>query len=356
MPPLAASRRTLARAIVAASATLSLALLATACGGDSTGPSVTSPPDGATKTLLVDASQQFAYVDLASTAQLVTVDQPASSTAWDMGFFSTTVALNGGASGPADVTAYCVCGNASASDEAVAAMTPQSELADFDRVTAANIPPDGTFQADQPAPAIEGWFTGVPPAVAAAPTNSWIVRYTASPALLAKFRVTAIANATATSPGQVSIEYAAQTAPGGAFGPVVARTVSVGSTPAYVALDATGAGTADAHDLRIEGYTIRLGADAAAVLVESTPFADVTADFAASVPAMVFRTDATASVFNEQPWYRYNITNSNPPQIWPTYNVYLVKRGAEVFKVQLIGYYDEAGQSRRITMRYAQLR
>jgi hypothetical protein len=154
----------------------------------------------------------------------------------------------------------------------------------------------------------------------------------------------------------VTIEYAAQTVAGGAFGPVVTRTVSVGSVPAYVLLDATGAGSAGDHDLRIEGYDIRLNGGNTAVLVESTPFPDITADFAASVPASVFRGDATAGVFNQDPWYRYNITNSNPPQIWPTYNVYLVKRGTEVFKVQLIGYYDTAGQSRRVTLRYAQLR
>jgi hypothetical protein len=55
-----------------------------------------------------------------------------------------------------------------------------------------------------------------------------------------------------------------------------------------------------------------------------------------------------------KPWYRYNITGTDN-QIWPTYDVYLVRRGSDVYKVQLVGYYDAGGRSRQITVRYAPL-
>jgi hypothetical protein len=61
----------------------------------------------------------------------------------------------------------------------------------------------------------------------------------------------------------------------------------------------------------------------------------------------------SADVFGETPWYRYNLTGNH--QVWPTYDVYLVKRGSEVYKIQLIGYYGPAAEPRQITFRYHRL-
>jgi hypothetical protein len=58
-------------------------------------------------------------------------------------------------------------------------------------------------------------------------------------------------------------------------------------------------------------------------------------------------------VFNSHPWYRYNLTGENI--IHPTFDVYLVKRGDDVYKVQLINYYGAAGEPRHVTFRYARL-
>jgi hypothetical protein len=62
-----------------------------------------------------------------------------------------------------------------------------------------------------------------------------------------------------------------------------------------------------------------------------------------------------AGVFDTSKWYRYNLTGADH-QVWPTFDVYLVKRGADVYKVQLINYYGPGGEPRRITFRYAKLR
>lgn len=62
----------------------------------------------------------------------------------------------------------------------------------------------------------------------------------------------------------------------------------------------------------------------------------------------------SAAIFDQKRWYRYNLTGTDH-QVWPTYDVYLVKRGSEVYKVQVTGYYGAAGQPRQITFRYARL-
>lgn len=73
---------------------------------------------------------------------------------------------------------------------------------------------------------------------------------------------------------------------------------------------------------------------------------------AADVPAA---TDSrwAADVFDTKKWYRYNLTGNH--DVSPTFEVFLVRRGSEVFKVQLTGYYGPAGETRRITVKYAKL-
>ena len=73
----------------------------------------------------------------------------------------------------------------------------------------------------------------------------------------------------------------------------------------------------------------------------------------AAVDARAYATDRYAGVFATQPWYEYNILGDH--RISPNFNVYLVKRGSEVYKVQLISYYATDGTSRQITVRYARL-
>ena len=112
-------------------------LLVAACGSDAT---TSPPPPPVTATLTVDASQAFAYVKLGVPAQVVTVSDAATSAAWDLGFFATNVIVNGGAVGPAGVTAYCICQNATATDASVMTMTVDNQLTTFEAVGEAAIP------------------------------------------------------------------------------------------------------------------------------------------------------------------------------------------------------------------------
>ena len=332
--------------------------LVVGCASDTTGPTITPQ----TATLTVDASQAAAYVRLGTPATQVSVSDPSSSSAWDLAFQATTVTVNGGEAGPAGVLAYCICQNAQASNDAIRTMTPDNQLAAFENVTAASIPPDSAFRGDVLNPVISGWYSGTPgPAVTPQSSRSSIIRKGTSSPVLSKFRVIGITGATATNAGTIEFEYAIQPSPGAPFGPVRSAQADVRGGPVYFDLTAGAPGTSSAWDLRFSGYQIRLNGGVSgpgglsAVPDFTTPFAQIDAAYAASAPPQAYRSDSYAGVFAASPWYRYNITGTDN-QIWPTFNVYLVKRGNEVFRLQIVSYYSVTGAPRHITFRYARLR
>lgn len=59
------------------------------------------------------------------------------------------------------------------------------------------------------------------------------------------------------------------------------------------------------------------------------------------------------TAFAEHSWYRYNLAQGH--RIWPTYNVYLVRKGEQVYKLQVLSYYGVADTPRQVTFRYAPL-
>lgn len=80
---------------------------------------------------------------------------------------------------------------------------------------------------------------------------------------------------------------------------------------------------------------------------QASPFESVSA---ADIPP---NASWSADVFATSRWYRYNLAGDN--RISPTFDVYLIRRGASVYKIQLIDYYGPAGESRRISFRYAKV-
>jgi hypothetical protein len=109
--------------------------------------SPTEPTESAVSTLTVNASdaEAWAFVALSETPTLISVADPSSSTSWDLGFRASEVRVNGGAGGPGEVATYCVCQNAGGTLADYKAMTPATELADFEAVTAADIPAAGEW-------------------------------------------------------------------------------------------------------------------------------------------------------------------------------------------------------------------
>lgn len=340
-----------------------LALPAAAVGFACSDSSTEPPPPPVTAEVTVDASQAPAYVRLGTPTAAVTVSDPATSSAWDLSLFATTVTANGGAAGPGDVAVYCVCQNASASAVEIQAMTPANQLAAFEQTIVANIPAAAEFRTDSLSPAIAGWYAGSPgPAMTPVVTRAWLLREGASPnVLLGKFHVTNIASATATAAGVITFEYALQPSPGAAFSATETATVDTRNGPVYFDLSTGAVSTSANWDLLFSGFGIRMNGGVSgpgtlsAVPDDGTPFAQITATYAATAPAQAFRRDAFSGVFASNPWYRYNVTGTDN-QIWPTFNVYLVQRGGEVYKVQLTGYYGPTGASRQITLRTARLR
>jgi hypothetical protein len=309
---------------------------------------VVDPPVLAEGEFTVDASTAWQYVSLSDSA-VVRPTSPRESEGWDIAFFATNVTLNGGAAGPGGVTGACVCQNAGATNAQYLAMTPASELADFEAVT--SVPAGLTFTADVLTPAMTAWYTGSTAAATAAPSRVFLVRLSDGTSY-AKVHVTGIVPA-ATSFSSVTIEYAVQPTAAAAFGPTKSITIAAGSA---VDLNTDAASTsASAWDIRLEGITLLVnggvsGPGSAAVADATDTFANTTT---AVTQPQAYRTDRYAGIFGTTPWYRYNLAGDN--RITPTFDVYLLKRGSAVYKLQIINYYSATGASRNITFRYQQI-
>lgn len=336
---------------------LAALVLLAACDGSPT--SGGGPEEPQLLTVTLDGSTGWAYADLDAAAPAITVANPATNTAWDIAVNATSVMLNGGQAGPGGVLGWCLCQNESATNDQVKAFTAESQLAAFTATTAAVAPADpAAWKADSLASAITGWWSYDPAThvVSANPATVYYVR-TAEGTAYAKLRVTGLADAQRAHAGKVTLEYALQTSAAGPLGAVKQVTVDVSGGRVYFDLGTGAPGTATDWDIALEGYDIRVnggasGSGQAGAVLATEPFDAITN--AASPPASVFKGDTYGGVFKAQPWYRYNLTGSDH-QVWPTFNVYLLKRGSTLFKVQVTSYYGPAGETRRITLRYAKL-
>jgi len=154
-------------------------------------------------------------------------------------------------------------------------------------------------------------------------------------------------------------------------------TVDASTSSAFVALGeqphvVTGADTTSptAWDLNLNATNVALNAAggvtayclcgnealtdvAVMALTADAQLSTFTAASSAEIPAAA--TSFTADVFTTHKWYRYNLTG-NDHQIWPTFNVYLIKRRSAIYKVQITNYYSATGAPRQITIRSAQIR
>ncbi|HEX2202039.1 MAG TPA: HmuY family protein [Longimicrobium sp.] len=339
------------------SGTLAALFLLAACDGSPTGGDGAGEPEVLTVTL--DGSAGWAYADLDAASPAIAVPNPGASTAWDLAVNATSVMLNGGEAGPGGVVGWCLCQNASATNAQVMAFTADGNLAAFTAATAAAAPADAAaWRADSLAPAIGGWWTYDPAThvVAADPSKVFLVR-TAGGTAFAKLRVVALADAQRAHAGKVTFEYAVQPSAAAPLGETKRATVDVSGGRVYFDLAAGAVGTASAWDLAFEGYGIRVnggasGGGQAGAVAASEAFDAITD--AAAPPATVFKGDSYGGIFKTRPWYRYNLTGSDH-QVWPTFDVYFLKRGATMYKVQLTSYYGPAGETRRITLRYAKI-
>jgi hypothetical protein len=338
------------RALCTVAVPLLVALAATACSSDE----LSNPPEPTEGTLTVDASTGWAFASIVE-ENVVSVSDPTTSDAWDIGFNATSVMLNGGAAGPGGVVGSCLCQNAGASDAEIIAMTADGELSDYEAVTAADIPQDPhAYQPDALQTAINGWYSGTGSSAVAVSDAAWLLRLQDG-ASYAKLRVSALAGPTDAHAGQVTLEYAVQPTAEAAFGATQSVTLDA-STATSVDLNSGSTTPATGEwDLSLEGFDLRInggvsGSGAVGATPSPEPFEAVTT---AAVDSRAYQVDRFAGIFGTHPWYKYNLTGENI--IHPTFDVYLIKRGDDVYKVQLIDYYSAAGEPRHISIRYALL-
>lgn len=323
-----------------------------ACSTDDT----VAPRTPAAGTFTVDARSGFVYVSLADSTTVSPTPSASESVAWDLGLFATNATLNGGQAGPGGVTGYCVCQNTATNPTNAQwlAMTPASEAADFD--TLSRVPAGAQFTSDVLTPAFTGWYQGTGAGATARPDTVYFIRFSDSSGV-AKVRVTQLASATATSAGRVTLEYATAANGATSFGPTQTATLDL-ATGAKSFDFQTGQATTSAADwdLRLDGFTARVNGGVSgpgkggAAKISGMTYGAATP---ASTSANAFRIDAYAGVFGTSRFYKYNIGGDN--RITPTFDVYLLKRGSTVYKLQITNYYNATGTARFITFRYAEL-
>ncbi len=327
-----------------------LALTVTACNTSD----VAAPPPPIAGTVTVDASAGWVYLDLASGNTVTPAPSPDESSSWDVALFGTNVMLNGGAAGPAGVTGTCLCQNANATNDDVLAMTPAAELADFDAVT--SVPAGTQFTEEQLVPAINDWLNGNGSSATANANRVYIVRLAGGTAF-AKVRVLSLENPTANSVGRVTLEYAVQPSATAAFGNVMTTTVDVtGASETLVDLNpAAGVSLNEGWDLSLRGFTMRTNGGVSGTAQGGAATATVSFNEATAtgLDSRAFRSDGFSGVFATNRFFRYNIAGDN--RISPTFDVYLIRRGSTVYKLQIVDYYNDTGAPRHITFRYEQI-
>ena len=328
------------------------AVALSACSSDDT----VAPRPLAAGAFTVDARTGFVYVNLADSTTVTPTPTAGASGAWDIALFGTTVTLNGGEAGPGGVSGFCICQNSAANltTEQWLALTPESELADFDAVT--SVPAGADFETETLTPAITGWYAGSGATATARTDSTYFVRFSDSSGI-AKVRIASITGASAANAGVVTLEYATALNAAAAFG--TTQTIQLDLSTGAKNFDfQTGQVTASATDwdLRVDGWTMLVNGGmsgpgkGAATRITTATFADATP---ASTNARNFRIDRYTGVFGTSPFYKYDLQGDNV--VTPTMDVYLLKRGADVYKLQITGYYSPTRQARFITFRYAQI-
>ena len=314
------------------------------------------------------AAPSFVYFDLETMSQVALTEAEAqTNTQWDVAFKRSGVYLNNANSASA-VSAYFTGNNAEFFDANGAAIsdafinaTPDTELADFTNVTAANIPLDTTmFVADETNNILDSFYhyNFTTHSVTAADTHYFIL---SSDDTFSKIRVTDITTL-GRDIASLTVNYANQTASDTAFSTaessVVIDTASAcaGFQAVYVDL-AIGQVVAEGDDWDLHmpcnadntaaGFEMNIPSDAQAMQ-------DFDNAYAAIDPAAIhyygFQSNQyTIKAFDANPWYQYGVNGGHT--LWSQYGVYLIKTETATYKFQMTSYYNELNESGNISFR-----
>lgn len=332
-----------------------------------------SDPTGLGKTTPEPAVNQivtFGPINASSTDTLVyfsfaTGGLVARSADWDLAFRRYELRLNSPAIGGAtskNVLGYSVDNNKLATDAEVLAFSPTSTLSAFDALRDGAIPSDDKFQTDRLTENKQGYLnlSGIP---SANPAAYWKVRLAGGG--YATLHATNIVFTPQFAVQSLTLESRVQT--GVVLGPPQSVLLTPNGQPVLINLS-TNTVVASANgcnwDVRFDpspsqlAITVNASCNAGSYPGPASPtFASATSasdapQYGAFLATLVG--PIPNSVVDKSAPFRYNLTGMD--RLHPAFNVYFVKSGVKIFKLQVTDYYSNTGASGFPTIRYARIR
>lgn len=352
------------RSSVAAILVLLPALSLGACESDSSGPSA---PLNVVGTAELDASStsQFVYFNLGS-GSMVQVADPVGSSAWDLAVRRYEVRLNGGAVGPKGVSGFNLANNAGATPAQILSYTPENQRAAFEAVDGSAVPAGTAFITETLAADPLGWLSFGAQGPVANAQAAWKLRRSAGGGF-ALFRVTGLTMAGTSQQdatlATVSVEWRYQPA-GGTLGAKQTATLSLtGNTPAIdLSTGTVGAGAGCGWDIKANpdfslstnaGCNVGTAPLDVSESFDGTTRADTPLQFGLFLSGLSGAVPFSSALDDPNGPFLYNLAGDN--RLSPTYNIYLIRVGDALYKLELTGYYSPTGVSGHPTLRYARI-
>jgi hypothetical protein len=351
------------RARFAVPALAALVLLA-ACESDTNAP----PPQAGELEINASSNTAWTYFSFADDG-VVTIADPSTSTGWDLAFRRYSIQLNGGVAGPKAVSAFNLENNATASDAEFLAMTPETQLAAYDAVDASDIPSSG-FTTETLGPDLSSWFIPTQTGLNANPSAVWKLRRAsgAGTGAYAVIRVEDIVNSNPPSATNgmhgITIGYRLQTTPGTLGAPQTVAVDLSTATEAGINLGTGAVVTPTAGDcswdLKVtQAYTFEINAGCqagtfpfdASESCAGAPRADDAPEYAALLSLVTG--PIPNSIDSKSGVFLYDLAGDT--RLTPTFNIFLVKIGTAVYKLQVTSYYSTTGASGYPTIRYEKI-
>lgn len=280
---------------------------------------------------------------------------------WDILLRRYEIRLNSPATAGAstkNVTAYSLNNAKTLTDAQVLALTVDNTLSAFDAIRASSVPSDGSFGTDRLIENKNGYLNlgGAP---SANPSAYWKVKTANGGSAL--FHATAIT--LSASFAFTSVTYEVRVQNGTTLGAPVSLTVPLGTAPVSYSIVTNSVVTPNGcnWDIQINPNTFDMITNSACNVAtypggSSPTFA--TATSASDAPQYLnYITELTGvipnSVTDLTAPFRYNLLNTQ--RLHPSFNIYLIKSGTRVYKLQVINYYSASGASGFPTIRAARI-
>lgn len=328
-----------------------------------------------------DPANKYTYVDLDTGSVVELTDTEAESdTIWDIAFKRTKTKINGGASGPGNVTASVADAQEDfydSSGEPIVSVfvnaSASTEQAAFDGFTDASAL---VFEADQNEPRIDGSLTGDDSwalynpmgHTISAQADAWNIVKSAAGNAYAKLHVTNIVQASRDITVEMFIQQDGETT----FDSTATTwTASIGAGGGSLCFDfdteAAVDCTTDASnwDLMVEvsasGFEWNMWTNGGVNgdATEGGAYGTIqTADFsytgvgdgADQLPARYLEADGPTGIFLDNSWYEYSLEGNH--KLWPNYRVYAIDVDGVIYKLQMLSYYDDTGESGNLKVRF----